>query len=156
MRYGFWNDIYSLREDAEDEGYLEDIDFSFMDGGLHSHGYNTYNFLHGCCNEFADYLHRTYGYKVMAILEHGQLIHMYCETDSGYIDIRGVCDDFEEFMQDFTDNGLWENSDCTVIREYKKIPAKYRASEDGLKAAAAMDQEYGYYDPYIYEWLKAA
>ena len=119
-------------------------------------------FLHGDCNIFAQYLHKKYGYRVEAVFEDcgdgekPKLVHMYCkyEPEPGYkvyVDVRGKCNDFDLFMKEFYDNGLWGNDNYTVIREYDDIPEDCRTDEEDLwrlEAAEKTDAVYGYYDPY--------
>ncbi len=122
--------------------------------------YTAYDFLHGDCNLFAQYLHETYGYKLGAVFEtdddeNYHLVHMFCynKQDDGrtdYIDVRGKCDDFDLFMKEFYDVGLWADDDYTIYNEYDKMPDNYKVSgEDAWRilAAACMDYWYSFYSP---------
>lgn len=146
MKKGFWEELDSIRKENPDDEY----DFSFMDMySSDTSSLNAYDFLHGCCNEFADYLHSKYGYQIEAIREYGHLIHMYCTAEidgvEHYIDVRGICDDFDEFMQDFTDNGLWENSDCTIYRQYDEVPKKFKLKKRNKSTVEFFDRTYACY-----------
>ena len=106
------------------------------------HGITSYDFLHGNCNIFAEYLHKKYSYNIEAVFEEpSQLIHMYCTTVSPfgeklYIDVRGVNSDFGEFMQEFEDSGLWTSESMKdgysyTIKYGKEMPEAH-ASNGGM------------------------
>lgn len=166
MKTGFWEDYEEYREE---EG---EADWAFLDGNdvdvvcdmnigdeIFHRRYNAYDFLHGCCTAFAQYLNETYGYDIEIIYQRyddeedssktAQVVHAYCITPEGhYVDIRGVCDNWEEFIQDFIDTGLWDNDDYSFEQTYKEMPEDLKTSPDGsvYKAAIEMDKKYpGYY-----------
>ena len=146
MRNGFWLELDELRKENPEDDY----DFSFMENyTLKDNKLNAFDFLHGFCNEFADYLHEKYGYSVEAVREYGNLIHMYCtaeiDGETHFIDIRGICDDWDEFMQEFTDAGLWENMDRTRYLEYEKVPRKHKLKKSNEELVRYFDEEFGCY-----------
>ena len=83
------------------------------------------------------------------------LIHAYNIIESGcnalYLDIRGFISDFDDFMAEFYDNGLWGNDDRTTYGRYDKatdLPEDIFCTEKEIMAAARfMDSEYDYWDP---------
>ena len=143
MRTGFYRELDDLREE------YPEADFGFMENERLSenmvsklvfksrnsnkvvllsvmNNYSAYNFLHGDCNIFAQALHDITGFPIYSIQEpdwngNYRLVHMYCESESGYIDIRGITDDWEEFLAEFKDNGLMNDDDTTTIISVKEI-----------------------------------
>ena len=68
------------------------------------------DFLHGWCDIFADCLHKIYNYPIYRINnEYNEkiLTHAYCKTKKAnetlYIDIRGITNNFHEFIEEFED-----------------------------------------------------
>ena len=114
MNFGFYSDLEVLREEYE-------ADFSFLQNEISSHGLTPYDFLHGSCDVFAYYLNKQYKYDVECIYERDdddnkRLIHAYCteklsDGSVAYIDVRGVTTDYDEFIAEFIDNGLFSNDD---------------------------------------------
>ncbi len=161
MRNGFYKELDEIRKE-DPELYNGVYDFSFMENceGIDGEGFNdvdeegirfnAFDFLHGYCNEFADFLHKKYGYQVEAVKEDGELVHMYCTADiSGkkhYIDIRGITDSWEEFMEEFYNAGLWGNDDRSKYIKYQEVPKKYRcASKKRKMLMENLDMDYDYY-----------
>lgn len=125
--------------------------------------YSAYNFLHGDCNIFAQYLNKEFGYKVGAVFQEDesgnkQLVHMFgiyhvdeyynAEGYDIYIDVRGMCTNFEYFMKEFYDNGLYDPDD-SVLEIYNAVPEKYKTSaEDRWRYdfAEELNTVMGYYD----------
>lgn len=122
MTTGYWKELEDIRKE---EG-CEDADFGFMENltgaawgdepwTLKGKEFNAYDFLHGYCDIFAEYLSSTCGYETESVYsdEEGKvLVHSYCvikregESDL-YVDVRGVCDsrrvlleEFEDFIED--------------------------------------------------------
>ena len=65
-------------------------------------------FLYEYCEVFAVALHQHFGYKIEYLYDtNNQLVHAYCILSIGgkihYIDIRGITDDWDEFIDDFKD-----------------------------------------------------
>lgn len=80
-------------------------------------GIYAMDFLHGYCTYFARALHDVLGYEMLAVygpaeewseddddMSFGDLIHAYCVTPNGkFVDIRGICDDWYDFIEEFED-----------------------------------------------------
>lgn len=170
---GFWEDRKAILDGLDEDERPEFDDdfcehgFEFMDATSsdirdipgYANDFSAYNFLHGHCNVFAQYLSKKYGYDVEAVYEvnrwdHNRktLVHMYCTYEKDgktvYVDIRGKCNDWDLFMKEFYDLGLWENDDDTVFGNYTEVPRRYRAKRSDkwiFAAAAVYDEKYGYY-----------
>ena len=144
---GFWDEYNSILADDPD------ADWGFLENGLKCRGLTPYSFLHGDCTIFAQYLHDTYGYGVEAVFqEPSQLVHCYCvactsDNTALYIDVRGACSDYTEFMREYYEAGLWDNDDYSYTLSYDEVPEKYCAPTWGFayEAAEAIDKEYGFY-----------
>lgn len=118
-------------------------------------GFNLYKFLHGYCDVFAKALSDINGLSISTIYEPDEdadgiedypdkyhLVHMYCTTKEGYyVDVRGITDSWDEFIKDFTDNGLMNNDDNTVYIDIDKMTEEikddekwcYKLAEDVIK-----------------------
>lgn len=105
LKNGFYEELEELQKDwpGSDFGFLENTDVTKES--------NAYNFLHGCCDEFAAMLSEMYGYGIECVRNaEGRLIHAYCVTEvdgkKAYIDARGTTTDpvlfFEEFENELT------------------------------------------------------
>ncbi len=147
---GFWDDLEALKNDLPDEG-IETFDFMQNEPTYDYKEYVNYlspfDFLHGFCNVFAQYLNEKYGYEIEYIKEFGSLVHAYCIYKGCFIDVRGIHTDYDEFMKEFTLNGLWDNDDDTYTYQCKKMPDSFRNDEDAYKIAKKIDTYYGYYSP---------
>lgn len=72
-------------------------------------------FLHGVCGIFALALHETFGYELWVVAYEpedwededdawtNRLVHVYCQKDGYYIDVRGITDDRNAFFDEFAD-----------------------------------------------------
>lgn len=73
------------------------------------HELNPYDYLHGRCDTFAEFLYKRYDYPAYMIKnpDTDKLVHcfnMVCFNNTNYyIDIRGITTDYEEFMSEFED-----------------------------------------------------
>ncbi len=146
MYNGFWKELD------------ENVEWNFLEDALKTNtGDTPYDFLHGACNIFAQYLNETYGYRVEMLYEEpGQLIHAYCvyESPSGkfyYIDVRGITDRLEDMMQEFIDCGAWcGDMDYSWILNGKEIPEELQATgwlgKKTMEAAKEIDEHYGFYN----------
>lgn len=119
-RNGFYIKLDDLKNECEDFS----CDFSFLENEI-SYGTITPDwFLHGNCDIFACYLHDKYGYEMKAVCNPEQLIHVYCianiNNKTVYIDIRGITDDWNEFITEFDD---WYSDDSMI--ETFKTPKYY-------------------------------
>lgn len=146
-----------MGESVLDEAGREQIDSLTMEYARQVvKNYTPYDFLHGDCNIFAQYLHETYGYAIEAVMKREEdrcaLIHMYCIDESSgakeYIDVRGRCTDFDLLMEDFCDFYDKDDEDIYVQR-FEAMPKKYAVKEeDSWRTAVAkcLDIKFdGYY-----------
>ena len=162
MRYGFWEDRESFLEDYPDTGW------NYLEDEFKTHNRTPYNFLHGECDIFARYLSDKYGYMMSALYEEpNQLIHAYCTNEVNgvvyYIDVRGITDNWEEFIREFYDTGIWcgdysysyflEGKELDEVLNHNRIEMSFL---EAYKASAAIDGEYRYYDFYDYRFYMAA
>ena len=141
-RNGFYIKLDELNEEFEDYDYS----FDFLENEISYKRITPDWFLYGNCDIFACYLHEKYGYEMKAIYEYDseQLIHVYCIAEINnktvYIDVRGITDDWNEFITEYDD---WYSSDCTT--ETFKIPKYYYESkkdnDDIFMAAKAIEYE---------------
>lgn len=108
MKKGYWEQIKDI-SDAQDE----------LEKKCNGARRNAYSFLHGFCDTFAKALHDKYNYDIQIITDKdNNLIHAYCVKDNFYIDIRGIIDDFEIFIQEF-ELELSDISDLNNDSDYK-------------------------------------
>ena len=104
MLWGFYRDLEELHLDGQ-----EDADFGFLENVHVGDAYNLYDFLHGCCDQFAAALSDFYGYEIEYVVGNdGNLIHAYCvkEMANGevaYVDARGITADPVAFFDEFRD-----------------------------------------------------
>ena len=126
-RNGFYIKLDELNEEFEDY----DFDFSFLENEISYKRITPDWFLHGNCDIFACYLHEKYGYEIKAIYEYdsNQLIHVYCTAEINnktvYIDVRGITDDWNEFITEYDD---WYSVDCPI--ETFEIPEYYYEAKE--------------------------
>ena len=141
-RNGFYIKMDELNEEYEDYEY----DFNFLEDEISYKNITPDWFLHGNCDIFACYLHEKYGYEMKAIYDcDGELIHVYCTAEINdetvYIDVRGITDDWDEFITEFDD---WDYSDDCPIKTFK-TPKYYRKAkkdnDDIFNAAKAIEYE---------------
>lgn len=116
--FGFYNELNNLKTaDADaDFGFLENVDVTSES--------NAYDFLHGCCEEFAAMLADAYGYEIECVRNaNNRLIHAYCISYIGdektYIDVRGITTDKVLFFKEFEDELTYcaERDSFTVVNE---------------------------------------
>lgn len=102
---GFYKELKELKKDNNE------ADFGFLKSVVVTSESNAFNFLHGCCDEFAAMLSDSFGYEVECVRNaNHRLIHAYCVSYIGsekvYIDVRGMTTDkklfFEEFENELT------------------------------------------------------
>lgn len=104
MLWGFYKELLELRADG-----LLDADFGFLENVPVGGSYYLYDFLHGCCDQFAAALSDFFGYQIEYVLGNdGNLIHAYCVQElsdgvTAYIDARGITVDAEVFFDEFRD-----------------------------------------------------
>ena len=68
-------------------------------------------YLHGVCGIFALALHDIFGYAIVVAAEENidgsplesGLVHVYCQDGDYYIDVRGVTDNWDAFIDEFAD-----------------------------------------------------
>lgn len=103
FQYGFYQEREELRRDDEA------ATFGFLDNMQVTNESSAYNFLHGCCDEFAATLSDMFGYEIECFRNaDGRLIHAFCVSyigdEKAYIDVRGITTDpvlfFEEFKRE--------------------------------------------------------
>lgn len=124
MLWGFYRELEELRADG-----LPDADFGFLENVPVGDAYYLYDFLHGCCDQFAAAVSDYFGYEIEYVVGNDDnLIHAYCvqELPSGetaYIDARGITTDAELFFDEFadfcslSDGVLYDlNGECQVYR----------------------------------------
>lgn len=126
MHCGFYEEPDSLLKDFEEPDwfFLENIggEYEVYANNMCSDGINrnfqisAYDFLHGCCNEFAYMLNEKYGYPVFEIKgEEGNLIHSFARVDTDskhyFIDVRGITTDYSEFISEFED---WTDEETSI------------------------------------------
>jgi hypothetical protein len=131
------NNLFYKEKEQNREDFGEDLGFDFLDsvemqGKDNSvRNVNIMKYLHGYCDVFAYRLHEKYGYDIQLDYEDEQctrLIHAYCviEVDGRtlYIDCRGICDDFDTFIEEFTDwdcYGNMNSAEPEFVDESKKF-----------------------------------
>ena len=141
MQKGFWNHSGISWQDLKNEPSAE--------------GHTPYDFLHGCCDVFAIILHEKYGYS-LEYVEWLGLVHAYCvakhDNREYYIDVRGVCSDYNTFFKEFDVFGVQGKAKVYRIDNKKDIPSQFLYSEkawqdmsDYRKAAENIISRYDYY-----------
>ena len=143
MQKGFWEEYQDMLEDYPDTewGYLEghcDDAYDFKFG--------PYNYLHGLCDAFAQALHEKYGYPLQYVISHEseddpvELIHAYCVVERDgkafYVDIRGVIDDYDEFIEEF---GIELDGDYTYTCDSIEPLLEYSFAENSEYMVEARD-----------------
>ena len=104
MSWGFYRELEEMRADG-----MEEADVGFLENVSVGDAYHLYDFLHGCCDQFAAALSDYFGYEIEYVVGNdGNLIHAYCvkEMKDGtvcYIDARGITTDAEAFFDEFVD-----------------------------------------------------
>lgn len=85
-------------------------------------------FLHGECGIFALALHETLGYEIWVVAFEpedwgdeedtweSRLVHVYCRKGDCCIDVRGITDDVDAFLDEFADELYGDD-------EYINVPA---------------------------------
>lgn len=106
MKNGFYLELDELKK------YDNEVNFDFLENimviNTPEEASNAFNFLHGCCDEFAVHLSNVYGYQIESVRDEDEkLVHSYCIDMIGdkkvYIDIRGITTDAELFFDEFSD-----------------------------------------------------
>lgn len=95
MKTGYWLEFDGQKDESIDELFQDNDELLFI-----------YEFLFEYCEAFAASLNQHFGYKVEYLYDNnGNLIHTYCVLNIGgkihYIDIRGITDDWSEFIDKF-------------------------------------------------------
>ncbi len=151
---GFWNELIDIRKSIDpcaDFSFLEN-EMTLMDGFKR---YTVYDFLHGSCVYFAQYLHDMYGYEMEHILDDdGKLCHAYCkkQADNGktlFIDVRGAIDDFNMFMEEFEDfvtPGEWDQEEWKAHVKQGNYSVKEELLEGYEKLPKLIDVKFQYCD----------
>lgn len=105
FHFGFYDELNNLQKDETeaDFGFLENVDVTSEN--------DAYDYLHGCCEEFAAILSDIYGYEIECVRNaNNRLIHAYCigyiGDEKAYIDIRGITTDKTLFFEEF-DNEMY-------------------------------------------------
>ncbi len=165
MENGFWEEYSSVLEDdpEADWAFLDVLDSGQTDvDSEHFSGrkINAYDFLHGDCVAFAQYLNEKYGYEVEIAYQRdddeedspARIVHAYCIAKASdgkdvYVDVRGANSDWDEFMREFYDQGLWANDDYSFEQPFANgVPADLKVDKNSsaYRAAAELDEEFGY------------
>ena len=108
------NTGYYFCNDELDFTGLEDkflTRFSVKNGDEFDFTFSANDMLHGFCDIFAEVLAEEFNpnYQVYSLLDpsDGYLTHCYCVMFDGYkkyyADVRGITDDFNEFISEFAD-----------------------------------------------------
>lgn len=96
-------------------------------------------FLHGVCGFFALALNKKFGYDIVAYAEENimglgwyeRLIHLFCRKGDAFIDVRGVTEDEDAFLDEFSDFAS-RYSECFQIQpeELEKVLQKEMSQEE--------------------------
>lgn len=97
MKTGFWLEADEQKDVTIDELFQDNDELIYI-----------YEFLFEYCEAFAASLNQHFGYKVEYLYDdNGNLVYTYCVLNIGgkmhYIDIRGVTDDWNEFIEKFNE-----------------------------------------------------
>ncbi len=96
MKTGFW----LLKEDKKEKNF-DFLKENEIKDKLELMG-TPYQFLDGLCHSFAIGLKYLFGYDIEVIMgENGRIIHAYAVKDGHYIDVRGITDNWDEFLDEF-------------------------------------------------------
>lgn len=102
MHNGFYEELDVLKKDIGDE-----CDFGFLENEEIKNHFNAYDFLHGFCDVFAIVLNNLFSYDMECIMNEDGLVHAYCKKEINgrtfFIDVRGVTDNYGEFIEEFGD-----------------------------------------------------
>lgn len=116
FKCGFYSELDELRRDdvSASFGFLENLRVTSES--------SAFNFLHGCCDEFAAMLSDVFGYEIECVRNaDGRLIHAYCISNIGpekvYIDIRGITTDPELFFSEFKNELYYYSPTGSVLVE---------------------------------------
>ena len=135
MKTGFWKQI---DEDLQDFDILENEVLGTLDG----YEVDLSCFLHGSCTVAAIVLHEQFGYPMCRqwsgdeVCECGNpdltskefpVIHDFCKSKNGFVDIRGIIDESDSFFAEFED--FFEELDYTILsdEEFAEAKKNYRA-----------------------------
>lgn len=99
--------LFWTHEDEEPCEALEKVDLGDrLDASI---------FLHGECGIFALALNEMFGYEIWVVAFEpedwgdeedtweNRLVHVYCQKGDCYIDVRGITDDWDAFLDEFAD-----------------------------------------------------
>lgn len=111
-------------------------------------------FLHGVCGIFAPALHKKFGYDIVVLAEenieglgwYARLIHVFCRKGAAFIDVRGVTEDEEAFLDEFS-NFTSRHDECFQIQpqELESVLQKEMSQKeyhDFLYAAENLIEKY--------------
>lgn len=109
MKTGYYKNNPNLDFDSLANDFIREFDE--LKGDQFNFTFSANDMLHGFCDIFAEILAKEFNpdYKVYSLLSSsdGYLVHCYCmffDNDKKYyVDIRGITDDFEEFISEFSD-----------------------------------------------------
>lgn len=131
MHFGFYEELDDLRVDDSDAdfGFLENIsnneyiEFVLAFGETKKYLLSAYDFLHGYCDIFAKRIHDQFSLPMYAIYsESGDMVHCFCKINADgrdyYIDVRGITDDYTEFISEFED---WIDIDISLKNTFPFI-----------------------------------
>lgn len=113
MKTGFW-----LRKEAgESFDFLKDPalkkEMDLMDV--------PYHFVNGLCHSFAAALKDIFGYEVEVIPgKDGSIIHAYAVHEGMYIDVRGINDDWDEFISEYDEVLPTHDRECLNIQTFEE------------------------------------
>lgn len=102
MNTGYYKELETLKKDYPES------DFGFLENEYNEGYLSAYDCLHGFCDVFSFKLSEMFkDYEVESLKNEDGLVHSYCKkTVDGktfFIDIRGITDDYEEFVSEFGD-----------------------------------------------------
>ena len=162
MGWGFYRELEELRADG-----MPDADFGFLENVPVGDAYWLYDFLHGCCDQFAAALSDFFGYTIEYVLDNdGNLIHAYCVYDladgeTAYIDARGITVDAELFFDEFADwcdfhkGKIWDaEGECPIYRHKdtrEMYSDKNREMNQDKELYQFLKDYASYYDVKIFE-----
>lgn len=160
IRTGYWANVD-----------LDEPDFTFLQGIMLTSELtmpiHLDDYLHGVCSVAALALHDIFGYQILSLYDVSEargsgieskysgsfpIIHDFCFDPKHdiYIDVRGICSDFDEFISEFDDF----IEDPQNARDWTtKIGSakKYRAANED-----AMGKEtFNYYYTAVAAWVKS-
>lgn len=154
FQYGFYQEREELRRDdaAATFGLLDNIQVTNES--------SAYNFLHGCCDEFAATLSDIFGYEIECVRNaDGRLIHAYCVSyigdEKAYIDIRGITTDPGLFFEEFNREAYYYPPTGSLLVEDEDGREVDAGVETWASRSSLFDGEYeDWSDPQIQAFVK--